>query len=62
MSTDAIWLIRDGEKGGARGYGGGERGKLYTVRYVVTTRATPALRQAAMRAILMCYKLRGSQI
>ena len=44
-------LIRDGEKGG-----GGEdwgRGRLYTYRYTVTTRMIPALRWAAMRAILM---------
>ena len=35
------------------GYGGGERGRLYTYRYTVTTRMTSALRWAAMRAILM---------
>jgi len=45
-------LIRDGEKGG-RGYGGGKRRRLYTYRYTVTTRVIPALRRAAMRAILM---------
>ena len=39
--------------GGGRGYGGGGRGRLYTYRYTVTTRMTPALRWAAMRAILM---------
>ena len=38
---------------GRRGYGGGGRGTLYTYRYIVTTRMTPALRWAAMRAILM---------
>ena len=38
-----------------RGYGGGERGRIYTYRYTVTTRMTPALRQAAMRAILMVH-------
>ena len=52
MSTETIRLIRDGEKGG-RGYGGGGRGRLYTYRYTVTTRMIPALRWAAMRAILM---------
>ena len=31
----------------------GERGRLYTYRYNVDTRMTPALRRAAMRAILM---------
>ena len=38
---------------GRRGYGGGKRGKLYTYRYTVTIRMIPALRWAAMRAILM---------
>ena len=35
--------------------GGGEvgGGRLYTYRYTVTTRMIPALRWAAMRAILM---------
>ena len=42
-------LIRDGEKGG---WSWG-RGRLYTYRYTVTTRMIPALRWAAMRAILM---------
>ena len=40
-----IRLIRDGETGG-RGYGGEERGRLYTYRYTVTTRTT-ALRWPA---------------
>ena len=31
----------------------GEEGILYTYRYTVTTRIIPALRRAAMRAILM---------
>ena len=31
----------------------GEGRDLYTYRYAVTTRMTPALRRAAMRAILM---------
>ena len=39
--------------GGGGGYGGGGRGRLYTYCYAVTTRMTPALRWAAMRAILM---------
>ena len=30
-------------------YGGGGKGRLYTHRYIVTTRITPALRRAAMR-------------
>ena len=48
-----IWIIRDGEKGG--GYAGGGRGILNTYRYTVTTKMAPALRWAAMRAILMLY-------
>ena len=57
--TETIRLIRDGEKagggggGGGRGYGGAGRGRLYTYRYTVNTRMIPALRRAAMRAILM---------
>ena len=39
--------------------GGGERGRLYTYRYTVTTRMTPALRWAAMRAILMFHNCEG---
>ena len=49
-------LIRDGEKGG-RGHGGvgggGEREIIYRYRYTVTTKIIPALRWAAMRAILL---------
>ena len=55
MSIENIMrLIRDREKGG-RGYGGGGRGRLYTYRYIVTTRMTPTLRWAAMRAILVFH-------
>ena len=35
----------------------GEEGRLYTYRYTVTTRMIPALRWAAMRAILMFHSL-----
>ena len=35
------------------GYGVAGRGRLYIYRYTVTTRMTPALRWAAVRAILM---------
>ena len=42
-----------------RGYGGRRRGRLYTYRYTVTTRMTPALRWAAMRAILMFHNREG---
>ena len=47
-------LIRDGEmvEGGMEV---GGRGRLYTYRYTVTTRMTPALRWSAMRAILMFH-------
>ena len=40
-------------EGGAGGMEVGGRGRLYTYRYTVTTRMIPALRWAAMRAILM---------
>ena len=50
-----IRLIRDGEKGGGGGGGGGEEGRMYTYRYTVTARMTPALRWAVMRAILMFH-------
>ena len=46
-------LIRDGEKGGGGWvYGCGERGRLYTYRYTVTTRMTSALRWAATRVVV----------
>ena len=37
----------------------GERGRLYTYRYSVTTRMTSTLRYAAMRAILMFHNCEG---
>ena len=43
-----------GDKGG-KGYGGGGEEDYYTYRYTVTTRMTPALRWAVMRAILMFH-------
>ena len=53
-STETTGCIRDGEKEGGTGYGGGGGGRLYIpVVYTVTVRMTPALRWAAMRAILM---------
>ena len=51
--TETIRLIRDGE-GRVWRWG---RGRLYTYHYTVTTRKTPALRWAVMRAILMFYQL-----
>ena len=36
-----------------------EVGRLYTYQYTVTTRMTPALRWAAMRAILMFHNCEG---
>ena len=48
-STETTRLIRDGEKGVCRL---GKR-EIYTYRYTVTTRTTPALRWAAMTPILM---------
>ena len=50
MSTETIRLIRDEEK---EEYGGGGRDGDNIHRYTVITRMTPALRWAAMRAILM---------
>ena len=44
---------------GGRGYGGGRRARLYTYRYTVTTRMTPALRWAAMRAVFMFHNCEG---
>ena len=54
-------LIRDGEKGegGIEVGEEGEREKLYTYHYTVTTRMTSALRWAAMRAILMFHNCEG---
>ena len=45
---------------GGRGWGvdvGEEGGYIHNYYYTVTTRMTPALRRAAMRAILMFYYL-----
>ena len=42
-----------GGGGGGREYGSGGRGRLYTYRLTVTTSMIPALRWAAMGAILM---------
>ena len=47
----------EGRVEGGRGYGGGGRGRLYTYRYTVTTRMTPALRWAGMKAILIFHYL-----
>ena len=59
MSTETIRITMDGEKAGG-GWGeieGGRRGRLYIYRYTVTTRITPALRWAVMRAILVFHQL-----
>ena len=53
-TKNTIRLIRDGEMGG-RGYGRGGRRRLYTYHYTVTTRRTPALRWAAVRAIVIFH-------
>ena len=47
MSTETMRLFREG------GMEVGEEGDYYTYRYTITTRMIPALRWAAMRAILM---------
>ena len=53
-STETIRLIRDGEKGG--GMKVVEEGDYIPIATnAVTTRMTPALRWAAMRAILMFH-------
>ena len=53
-STETIMLIRDGEKRGGGGMEVGEEEDYnYTYHYTVTTRMIPALRWAAMRAVLM---------
>ena len=52
-------LIRDGGRGGGEGYGGEGRRRLYTYGNIVTTTVTPALRWAAMRAILMFHNCEG---
>ena len=56
-ATEATWnffLVSDHGLDIKRSEGGG-RGRLYTYRYTVTTRIIPALRWAAMRAILMFH-------
>ena len=47
-STETTRLIREVEKQGQGDMEVGGRGRLYTYRYTVTTRMTPALRWAAM--------------
>ena len=51
-STETARLIREG---GDMGYGGGVRGRSYACRYTVTTRMSPVLGRAAMRAILIFH-------
>ena len=50
---ETIRLIRGGEKGWMGVWRSGKREIIYNYRYIVTTRMTPALRWAAMRAISM---------
>ena len=52
-------LVRDWEKGGKAGMVTvGGKGRIYTYRYTVTTRMTPALRRAVIRTILMSLIVR----
>ena len=51
-------LIRDGEKGEKGVWRWGER-RVYTYRYTATFTMTPALRWAAIRAILMFHNCEG---
>ena len=53
-STETIRLITGGEKG-KWGTEVGERERVYTYRYTVTTRMTAALRWAAMREVSMLH-------
>ena len=57
--VDTPVCVCGGGGGGEGGYGGGWRRRLYTYRYAVTNRMTPALRWAAMRAILMFHNCEG---
>ena len=54
LKVHRIRLIRVGEKRWKRVRRWG-RGRLYTYRYTVTTRMTPASRWAVMRAIVMFH-------
>ena len=47
--------------GGGKGMEVGEEGDFIPNRYTVTTRMTPALRWAAMRAILIFHYLSGTK-
>ena len=59
-STETIRLVSVGGRRGDRGMEVG--GELYTYRCTVTTRMTPALRWAAMRAILMFDHCEGQTL
>ena len=48
-------------KGGVE-VGGGGGMRLYTYHYTITTRMTPALRWAELRAILMCHNCEGQNL
>ena len=55
-STETVRLIMDGLGVGAEKVGRwGKREIIYTYRYTVTSRMTPALRWSAMKAILMFH-------
>ena len=54
-STETVRLIRDGEKGGGGMEVGRERDDI-PIATLSPTRMTPALRWAAMRAVLMFHK------
>ena len=54
-STETIRLMEEGEGGGGVTEVGGEVAYIPVATDTVTTRMTPALRWAAMRAILMIH-------
>ena len=55
-STETVRLIMDGQGVGAeKVWRWGKREIIYTYRYTVTSRMTPALRWSAMKAILMFH-------
>ena len=55
LNVNRNYKAYKGRGEGGKGNEGGEGWRLYTYRYSATTKITPALRRAAMRAILKFY-------